>query len=68
MPDGTRVVQEFAGKVNLIYEFVSQSNEDAKAGKAFVLKAGFPPRDLIAQRNNDVAGLNGEAIRVFFTY
>ena len=64
MPDGTRIVKEFTGNVNLIYEFVSQSNEDAKAGKAFVLKAGFPPRDLIAQSNENVAMLAGEVIRV----
>ena len=68
LPDGTRQVRRFLDTdlVGVLYAFVSQSNEDAKVGKAFVLKAGFPPRDLIAQKNENVASLNGEAIRVFW--
>ena len=70
MPDGTRLVRKFAGDspVKLIYAFVAQSNDDAKGGKAFELKAKFPPVDLFANIDDGIksCGLNGEAINVIW--
>ncbi|KAL3816616.1 hypothetical protein ACHAXA_000740 [Cyclostephanos tholiformis] len=68
MPDGRRLVRKFRGDdpVKLIYAFVAQSNDDTKAGKAFELKAKFPPLDLFANINDGIksCGLDGEAINV----
>eukprot|EP00985_Skeletonema_marinoi_P004335 scaffold1895_cov77-Skeletonema_marinoi.AAC.3 len=54
MPNGKRLVRKFNGDlpVKVIYAFCAQlddSNirEDAKAGRAFELKAKFPPVDLM---------------------
>jgi UBX domain-containing protein 7 len=70
MPDGKRLVRKFAGDspVKLIYAFVAQSNDDAKGGKAFELKAKFPPVDLFANIDDGIksCGLNGEAIHVIW--
>ena len=70
MPDGKRLVRKFAGDspVKLIYAFVAQSNDDAKGGKAFELKAKFPPVDLFANVDDGIksCGLNGEAINVIW--
>jgi hypothetical protein len=43
-----------------------QSNEEARGGKEFVLMAGFPPKDLIVEIDNTIAGcsLSGEAIAI----
>ena len=68
MPDGRRLVRKFRGDdpVKLIYAFVAQSNDDTKAGKAFELKAKFPPLDLFANVDDGIksCGLDGEASNV----
>eukprot|EP00565_Helicotheca_tamesis_P001050 CAMPEP_0185740090 /NCGR_PEP_ID=MMETSP1171-20130828/36969_1 /TAXON_ID=374046 /ORGANISM="Helicotheca tamensis, Strain CCMP826" /LENGTH=608 /DNA_ID=CAMNT_0028411843 /DNA_START=294 /DNA_END=2117 /DNA_ORIENTATION=+ len=68
MPDGKRLVRKFRGSdtVKVIYAFVAQSNEEAKSGKSFGLKAGFPPRDLKPDIDSTIksCGLAGEAITV----
>ena len=70
MPDGKRLVRKFAGDshVKAIYAFVAQSNEETKGGRAFELKAKFPPQDLFANIDDGIAscGLNGEAINVIW--
>lgn len=70
MPDGKRLVRKFAGDgpVKLIYAFVAQSNDEAKAGRAFELKAKFPPQDLFANIDDGIkgCGLHGEAINVIW--
>lgn len=70
MPDGKRLVRKFDGDspVKLIYAFVAQNNDDAKNGKAFELKAKFPPIDLFANIDDGIksTGLNGEAINVIW--
>ena len=70
MPDGKRLVRKFAGDspVKIIYAFVAQSNDDAKGGKPFELKAKFPPVDLFANIDDGIksCGLNGEAINVMW--
>ena len=70
MPDGKRLVRKFAGNspVKIIYAFVAQSNDDAKGGKPFELKAKFPPVDLFANIDDGIksCGLNGEAINVMW--
>lgn len=70
MPDGRRLVRRFQGDapVKLIYAFVAQSNDDAKAGRAFELKAKFPPQDLFANVDDGIksCGLDGEAINVIW--
>ena len=45
---------------------MQQSNPEGKDGKEFVLKAGFPPKDLIGDIENSIQGasLSGEAITV----
>ena len=66
MPDGKRLVRTFrlSDTVMVIFAFVAQSNDDAKGGKAFELKAGFPPRDLRPNVDETISscGLAGEAI------
>lgn len=70
MPDGKRLVRKFGGEspVKLIYAFVAQSNEEAKGGRGFELKAKFPPQDLFASIDDSISGcgLNGEAINVIW--
>ena len=70
MPDGKRLVRKFDGNspVKIIYAFVAQSNEEAKGGKAFELKAKFPPQDLLASVEDSISGcgLSGEAINVLW--
>lgn len=70
MPDGKRLVRKFQGddSVKIIYAFVAQSNEEAKSGKAFELKAKFPPQDLLSSVDESISscGLNGEAINVMW--
>lgn len=70
MPDGKRLVRKFKGddNVKVIYAFVAQSNLEAKEGKAFELKAKFPPQDLLPSINESISscGLNGEAINVMW--
>jgi len=68
MPDGKRLVRRF-GKddvVKVIYAFVAQSNEEAKGGREFELKAGFPPKNLLDSVNESIAsaGLAGESVTV----
>lgn len=70
MPDGKRLVRKFKldDSVKVIYAFVAQSNDEAKGGKSFELKAKFPPQDLLPHVHNSIAscGLNGEAINVMW--
>eukprot|EP00956_Cyclotella_meneghiniana_P010463 scaffold14569_cov49-Cyclotella_meneghiniana.AAC.5 len=70
MPDGKRLVRKFQGddSVKIIYAFVAQSNDEAKSGKAFELKAKFPPQDLLSSVDESISscGLNGEAINVMW--
>lgn len=70
MPDGKRLVRKFKGEdcVKTIYAFVAQSNPEAKEGKAFELKAKFPPQDLLPSIEESISscGLNGEAINVMW--
>ena len=70
MPDGKRLVRKFKGddSVKIIYAFVAQSNEEAKSGKVFELKAKFPPQDLLSSVDESISscGLNGEAINVMW--
>jgi hypothetical protein len=66
MPDGKRLVRKFDGDASIktIYAFVAQSNDDAKGGKAFELKAKFPPVDLLSSVDESISsfGLSGETI------
>jgi hypothetical protein len=66
MPDGKRLVRKFKmdDNVKIIYAFVAQSNDDAKGGKEFVMKAGFPPKDLIDSVDSSIesSGLAGDSI------
>ncbi len=68
MPDGKRLVRKFKKEddVKTIYAFVGQSNEDAKGGKEFVMKAGFPPKDLVDSIDKSIenTGLAGDSITV----
>lgn len=70
MPDGKRLIRKFKGddSVKIIYAFVAQSNDEAKAGKAFELKAKFPPQDLLPSVNESISscGLHGEAINAMW--
>mmetsp|Transcript_8012 Transcript_8012/g.15082 ORF Transcript_8012/g.15082 Transcript_8012/m.15082 type:complete len:504 (+) Transcript_8012:129-1640(+) len=68
MPDGKRLVRRFKldHTVKVIYAYVAQSNDDAKSGKEFVMKAGFPPKDLIHSVDESISssGLAGDSITV----
>jgi hypothetical protein len=68
MPDGKRLVRRFKmdDNVKIIYAFVAQSNDDAKGGKEFVMKAGFPPKDLVdsVDKSIESTGLAGDSITV----
>jgi hypothetical protein len=70
MPDGKRLVRKFSASspVKLIYAFVAQSNDEAKAGRGFELKAKFPPQDMLANVEDGIksCGLDGEAINVIW--
>eukprot|EP00535_Pseudo-nitzschia_heimii_P003173 CAMPEP_0197174438 /NCGR_PEP_ID=MMETSP1423-20130617/960_1 /TAXON_ID=476441 /ORGANISM="Pseudo-nitzschia heimii, Strain UNC1101" /LENGTH=529 /DNA_ID=CAMNT_0042623369 /DNA_START=232 /DNA_END=1821 /DNA_ORIENTATION=+ len=65
MPDGKRKIRKFdpSNSVKFVYAFVAQSNSN---GKDFVLKSGFPPKDLIGDIENSIqeCSLSGEAITV----
>jgi hypothetical protein len=67
-PDGKRKIRKFdpSQSVKHVYAFVAQLNPDGKNGKEFVLKAGFPPKDLIGDIENSIqaCSLAGEAITV----
>ena len=47
---------------------LQQSNEEAKGGRPFELKAKFPPQDLFSSVNDSISscGLSGEAINVIW--
>jgi len=68
MPDGKRKIRKFdvSQSVRHVYAFVAQSNPEGKDGQEFVLKAGFPPKDLIGDIDNSIqaTSLAGEAITV----
>jgi len=68
MPDGGRIVRKFNDfdEVKVIYAFVAQSNDEAKEGKSFELRAGFPPADLSGKVNSTIkaCSLSGESITV----
>lgn len=68
MPDGKRLVRKFNGddSVKMIYAFVSQSSDDAKNGKEFELKAGFPPKNLLPIVDDTIksSGLAGDSVTV----
>jgi len=68
MPDGKKLVRKFNKNdpVKFIYAFVAQSNEEAKEGKEFELKAGYPPKDLIPKVEESIqdCNLSGESISV----
>lgn len=70
MPNGKRIARKFPADapVKLIYAFVAQANDEARAGRAFELKAKFPPVDLLANVDDGINsyGLNGEAINVIW--
>lgn len=67
-PDGSRVVRRFGEEelVKVIYAFVAQSNEDAKSGKSFEMKAGFPLKDLFSNINDTIksCSLSGGSISI----
>lgn len=68
MPDGGKIVRKFKKEdtVKVIYAFVSQSNEEAKKGKSFEMKAGYPPKNLRSKVDAtiDSCNLSGESITV----
>jgi hypothetical protein len=70
MPDGKRLVRKFLSNspVKFIYAFVAQSNDEARAGREFELKAKFPPQDLLTNVEDGIksCGLDGEAINVIW--
>jgi len=70
MPDGKRFVRKFllTDAVKIIYAFVAQSNDDAKGGKIFECKVGFPPKDLCTYVNDTIksVGLGGNTVTVMW--
>lgn len=68
MPDGKRLIRKFmlTDTVTLIYAFIAQCDDDAKGGKAFECKFGFPPKDLRTCVDDTIGstGLAGETITV----
>lgn len=68
MPDGKRLIRKFLliDRVKKVYAFIAQCNDDAKGGKAFECKFGFPPKDLRTCVDNTVesTGLAGDTITV----
>merc|ERR1712157_300337 len=68
MPDGKRLVRKFllTDAVKIIYAFVVQSNDDARNGKSFECKVGFPPKDLLTHVNDTIEsiGLGGDTVTV----
>jgi hypothetical protein len=51
-----------------LFLYLQQNNEEAKGGKEFDLKAGFPPKDLVADIDKTIESLklSGEAITVMW--
>jgi hypothetical protein len=51
-----------------VFFFLQQTNEEAKGGKEFVLRAGFPPKDLVPDIDKTIESLklSGEAITVMW--
>ena len=51
MPEGQKVVRRFrrGDSIKVIYAFVVQNLDEAKKGKPFQLRAGFPPKDLYSE-------------------
>eukprot|EP00980_Cylindrotheca_fusiformis_P011906 scaffold2830_cov131-Cylindrotheca_fusiformis.AAC.27 len=70
MPDGKRKVRKFdpSKTAKTIYAFVAQNNEEAKGGKEFDLKAGFPPKDLLGDIDETIENLklSGETVTVMW--
>lgn len=68
MPDGKRLIRKFLSSdtVTIIYAFIAQCNDDAKGGKAFQCKFGFPPKDLRTCVDDTIecTGLAGDTITV----
>lgn len=68
MPDGKRQMRKFmlTDTVTIIYAFIAQCDDDAKGGKAFECKFGFPPKDLRTCVDDTIGntGLAGETITV----
>jgi len=68
MPDGKRLIRKFllTDTVKILYAFIAQCNDDAKSGKAFECKSGFPPKDLrtCVEESIESTGLAGETITV----
>ena len=70
MPNGKRIVRKFDGNspVKLIYAYAAQSDEEARSGKPFELKAKFPPVGLRPSAEKSIlsCGLSGETIFFFW--
>jgi len=70
MPDGKRLVRKFllTDAVKIIYAFVVQSNDEARNGKSFECKVGFPPKDLLTHVNDTIEsiGLGGDTVTVMW--
>jgi len=68
MPDGKRLIRKFLlnDTVTIIYAFIAQCNDDAKGGKTFECKFGFPPKDLRTSVDDTIGstGLAGDTITV----
>merc|ERR1719491_2934252 len=68
MPDGKRLIRKFllSDSVTIIYAFIAQCNDDAKGGKPFECKFGFPPKDLRTSVDDTIesTGLAGDTITV----
>jgi len=68
MPDGKRLIRKFllSDTVTIIYAFIAQCNDDAKGGKPFECKFGFPPKDLRTSVDDTIesTGLAGDTITV----
>mmetsp|Transcript_54369 Transcript_54369/g.65439 ORF Transcript_54369/g.65439 Transcript_54369/m.65439 type:complete len:627 (+) Transcript_54369:36-1916(+) len=77
LPDGSKIVRRFCktDPLEVVYAFCVQTIEDAGAGRPFELLAGFPPKDLyrnIEQQNDtteesatvESCGLGGGSISV----
>jgi len=66
MPDGKRIIRKFNAedRVEVLYAFIVQSNDDAKAGKSFELKAGYPPKSLYTDLEQTIqtCGLSGATV------
>eukprot|EP00522_Entomoneis_paludosa_P013853 CAMPEP_0172447682 /NCGR_PEP_ID=MMETSP1065-20121228/6943_1 /TAXON_ID=265537 /ORGANISM="Amphiprora paludosa, Strain CCMP125" /LENGTH=522 /DNA_ID=CAMNT_0013199045 /DNA_START=144 /DNA_END=1712 /DNA_ORIENTATION=+ len=72
MPNGKRMVRRFQSTdtVEIVYAFVAQTLKESDSGdKEFILKAGFPPKDLKSSLKSTVTecSLNGEAVSVLLS-